>query len=702
MGGVFVNYRTKDGEWPARMIANELAARFGAHQVFYASTSIRPGDDFAREIRRRLAGSDILLAVVGESWLADASGRRRIDDPDDWVRYEIRAAFEHGVRVIPVLIDDVPRLSEDDLPADIGALARCQYLRLRHRDRANGDVVALVDELTALLPARGAEPWRARVRDVRGAVRGAGVLLGGEYVLTCAHVVRAADGDIAGEVFVELVGLDGTPRHVARVVPEWCVWPGADQRGDVALLRLDRPLRDRVGAMLRNAALSWDRPVRVCGFPRGLEDGVYTRATLTGFGGPGAEWLQMNARHPGEQRIRAGFSGAGVVDDRTGDVLGIVVGEYTDEAANLSWMIPVETILGHLPKVADWEIGRGVAEEFPAPPDAAATGHDELARGIAAWLARRDTGDCLMILTGPATAALYRAVSLASRWQPKTLGRPHERNAPSAGSIDLAVDGAGKTADDVSRRILDRAGMPVNDTGMPANDTVSPSERLRAGMPAMTIVVAGVDAAKDPDALVNDVVKPLVDGGSRLLLGFRNESAPSLAAVRSWDAGTVGSRLDRLAGQIQALEEAEQRVMSLRRHVRDTLPVDYHGVRLGVALDEIRKLAADDHASVERLLARCERKTARTLRGTARIQAYLEEGLAERDALRGGLGAYQAKANVEGLVEDLAVATAYRRAHDLLWRSPTDLPSARAAFRDYREVIRRAADAAREPGEDTP
>ena len=41
MPGVFVNYRTGDGEWAAALIKRELSARFGADQVFYASQSIR-------------------------------------------------------------------------------------------------------------------------------------------------------------------------------------------------------------------------------------------------------------------------------------------------------------------------------------------------------------------------------------------------------------------------------------------------------------------------------------------------------------------------------------------------------------------------------------------------------------------------------------------------------------------------------------
>src|SRR5689334_21346169 len=164
MGGVFVNYRTGDAEWAALLIDRELRTRFGADQVFYASRSIQAGDDFAREIERRLANSDVLLAVIGDRWLeTDDTGRRKIDDPDDWVRHEIRTAFAHDVRVIPILLDDTPVVPKNGLPDDIAALATCQYLRLRHHDRDDHEVAALVNDLTWLLPPRTAEPWRVRI-----------------------------------------------------------------------------------------------------------------------------------------------------------------------------------------------------------------------------------------------------------------------------------------------------------------------------------------------------------------------------------------------------------------------------------------------------------------------------------------------------------------------------------------------------------
>jgi hypothetical protein len=147
MGGVFVNYRTGDGDWAATLIARELTTRFGADSVFFASRSIRPGQDFAVQILDRIPHCDVLLVVVGGQWFRD----QRIDDPEDWVHREIAIALRLGVLVVPVLLDGAPRLTEADLPTPLAALARCQYVRLHHRND-DRDVARLLDELSVLLP----------------------------------------------------------------------------------------------------------------------------------------------------------------------------------------------------------------------------------------------------------------------------------------------------------------------------------------------------------------------------------------------------------------------------------------------------------------------------------------------------------------------------------------------------------------------
>jgi len=134
MPKVFINYRAQEQAGYAALLDRELAARFGANVVFRAPRSILPGDDFAREILGNLRTCAVLLAVIGPNWVA--VGRRPrpvLGGEADWVRREIAEALSLRIRVIPVLVDDASMPMEDELPDDIAALARCQYLRLNHR-----------------------------------------------------------------------------------------------------------------------------------------------------------------------------------------------------------------------------------------------------------------------------------------------------------------------------------------------------------------------------------------------------------------------------------------------------------------------------------------------------------------------------------------------------------------------------------------
>lgn len=523
-----------------------------------------------------------------------------------------------------------------------------------------------------------------RIRDAEGMVFGAGVLLGREYVLTCAHVAL----DVGRAVIVDFVGAPDAPPTEARI--EVCIPPRDDERGDVALLRLDRPPPDQRGITLRRMALSWDRAVRICGFPSGLEYGVWTRATLAGHAGPGGEWLQMNT-WLGEQRVRAGFSGAGVVDDRTGAILGIVVSQYTDESANLSWMMPVETVLNYIPRVAEWVTGDPAADERFSEPATPSADDGIVAQALADWLARRDTGDVVMIIVGNELAALHRVVTLSSRERQHAVGEARAGPAPAVGSIDLALDASGKSVERISRRILDRAGVPVD-------DTASISEQVRVGTPPMTIVVDGIDDAEQPEALLDEVLKPLTERDSRLLLGFRRHSSPSLDAARSWDVGSISKRLSRLAEKVNELDTTEQKVTSGSARVRASISVSDHADKLRPALTALRVVTASDPESARHHLETCERAAAQALRHAKKAAGELDELLAERRALRGQLEAYKAKANDNGLVEDTKLADIHRRAYGLLWQSPTDLPAAREAVRAYRKAVRRALQEGTEEG----
>ena len=135
------------------MIDSELSAWFGSDQVFLDCRSILAGTDFVEELLERLRACGVLLVVIGRQWLAltDATGQRRIDDPADWVRREIAEALNLGLRVIPVLTDDVRLPTEADLPDDLAGLSRRQYVPLRRR-YTSVDLAFLVERITEADP----------------------------------------------------------------------------------------------------------------------------------------------------------------------------------------------------------------------------------------------------------------------------------------------------------------------------------------------------------------------------------------------------------------------------------------------------------------------------------------------------------------------------------------------------------------------
>ncbi|HEX5403631.1 MAG TPA: toll/interleukin-1 receptor domain-containing protein [Pseudonocardiaceae bacterium] len=133
MGGVFINYRVKDSALGAAAIADFLSRRFGAEQVFRDCVNMRPGESYPDQLRAGLEAADVLVAVIGPDWLTvtDDDGTRRIDVPGDWVRFEIRRAFERGLPVVPLFLDTDP-LPVTELPADIRQLGLTQGMSVRN------------------------------------------------------------------------------------------------------------------------------------------------------------------------------------------------------------------------------------------------------------------------------------------------------------------------------------------------------------------------------------------------------------------------------------------------------------------------------------------------------------------------------------------------------------------------------------------
>ncbi|MGQ0677139.1 MAG: SUMF1/EgtB/PvdO family nonheme iron enzyme [Rhodospirillales bacterium] len=108
----------------AGRIYDRLTARYGAENVFFDVDAIPFGVNFRAHIAGMVAQCDTMLVVIGRNWLGDAAeGRRRIDDPRDFVRIEVEAALQRGLRVIPVLLGQTPMPPEDSMPEKMQPLA---------------------------------------------------------------------------------------------------------------------------------------------------------------------------------------------------------------------------------------------------------------------------------------------------------------------------------------------------------------------------------------------------------------------------------------------------------------------------------------------------------------------------------------------------------------------------------------------------
>jgi hypothetical protein len=133
-GKVFISYRRDDSAGYAGRVHDRLEHEFGSGLLFMDVDSISLGADFVKVLRDEVAKCDLLLAIIGPSWLnaVDEDGHRRLENPYDFVRLEIAAALKRDIPVIPILISGARLPKSSELPADIADLTMRNGLEIRH------------------------------------------------------------------------------------------------------------------------------------------------------------------------------------------------------------------------------------------------------------------------------------------------------------------------------------------------------------------------------------------------------------------------------------------------------------------------------------------------------------------------------------------------------------------------------------------
>jgi hypothetical protein len=206
---VFVSYRRDDTSGHAGRLYDDLVDRFGADNVFMDVDTIDVGADFRGVIEQAVASCDALVAVIGRGWATAAGedGRRRLDDPGDFVRLELESALAGEVAVVPVCVHGATFPASEELPPSLASLASRQGTELR--DTAwRDDVRRLVTRLEHLVhPGAARRPWwrSAWALAAAGAVAAAAAV---------AVFLVLRDGGVGGEPFP-----NATELQLLSVVP---------------------------------------------------------------------------------------------------------------------------------------------------------------------------------------------------------------------------------------------------------------------------------------------------------------------------------------------------------------------------------------------------------------------------------------------------------------------------------------------------
>ena len=155
MPGVFISYRREDSSGFAGRLADDLSEVFGPDSIFMDVTGIAPGIDFRKTIEQKVGECAAAVVVIGPSWIGDADGTARLQNPTDFVRLEVAAALKRDIQVIPVLVDGATMPAAGELPPDVEPIVWRNAVELRH-SRWDADLQVLIGALEKVLPRQTA------------------------------------------------------------------------------------------------------------------------------------------------------------------------------------------------------------------------------------------------------------------------------------------------------------------------------------------------------------------------------------------------------------------------------------------------------------------------------------------------------------------------------------------------------------------
>jgi formylglycine-generating enzyme required for sulfatase activity len=164
-GKIFINYRRAQSLREAQHLKTLLDQAFGEKRVFLDVRGIDGGDNWLQTLERQVAACEAMAVLIGKEWadLKDEQGNRRLDDPNDKVRFEISQALLRNLPIVPISIDGAAIPKHAQPPDNIMQLANFQAMPLRAESFPQ-DAAAIIGRLRVLLAKQrrhGVPLWRA-------------------------------------------------------------------------------------------------------------------------------------------------------------------------------------------------------------------------------------------------------------------------------------------------------------------------------------------------------------------------------------------------------------------------------------------------------------------------------------------------------------------------------------------------------------
>jgi hypothetical protein len=167
---IFISYRREETPHAGRLRDN-LVGFYSDNQVFMDTSAIPSGVDFRRVLANEIASCKVMLVVIGRRWeeATDKHGKRRLDNPNDFVRREVQAGLSRNIPVIPVLFDQANLPRAENLPQEIAQLTRRQAVWISH-DKFSSDFTVLLRQLSKTEISSKADPNARNVSPIEAEI----------------------------------------------------------------------------------------------------------------------------------------------------------------------------------------------------------------------------------------------------------------------------------------------------------------------------------------------------------------------------------------------------------------------------------------------------------------------------------------------------------------------------------------------------